>query len=251
MASTFRELYSDFQNAVKNYTEQMTITEPQFMRDITKGLQDFQNKTRIFWSVATLDIGTDVNFPEEFIMPPDCIEILEFRDINDLPIHQAGYTQHRKIIDQQRNNGKYLETPVDTQYRLRNLYTDGGIMRTCTVINRRIILQPIDPTVDLQMTVVYVPDMSAYSEFSPQWALWNVSPSEFMRLFNTSGFALEVQQYENAFLNYAIASYIKAAVSRNYQIYEQNYLNEVEHAKLNKRSYYRGLTVNYNFAINS
>ena len=45
MASTFLELYSDFQDEVKLYTEKLDVTELSFMRRFTKGIQAFQQET--------------------------------------------------------------------------------------------------------------------------------------------------------------------------------------------------------------
>ena len=50
MASTFLELYSDFQDEVKLYTEKLDVTELSFMRRFTKGIQAFQQETFLLLS---------------------------------------------------------------------------------------------------------------------------------------------------------------------------------------------------------
>jgi len=246
MASTFNSMYSDFKDAVKTYTEKLDVTERQFMRRLTRGMQLFQRETEYVVQASPLTLGVNVLYPNEYELPYNCIRILEFRDVNDLPLMQTSYLQHRSIMDK-RSGGRYLEAPRDESRRLTHLLDETGLLRNVTVLGRRIILKPITPSTDLTITVVYIPDISAYDEADPEWAAWAVSDAAFMGLFKTARVAREFQHYEHAFLNYAIGSYIQSLGHINYKVYEQKFLEEVQNAIINKVSYHRGLQVDYQF----
>jgi hypothetical protein len=246
MASTFKSLYSDFQDAVKTYTEKLDVTERQFMRRLTRGMQLFQRETEYVTQAVQLTLGQNATYPNNYELPSNCIRVLEFRDVNDIPLMETSYIQHRSIVDK-RNGGRYLETPRDESRRLTHLLDETGLLRNVTVLARRVILNPIFPSKDTSITIVYIPDISAYDEADAEWADWAVSDADFMNLFRTARVTPELQHYENAFLNFAIANYIQSLGHINYKVYEQKFNEEVQNAIINKVSYHRGLQVDYAF----
>lgn len=116
--STFRELYSDFQDTAKLYTEKMDNTEVTFMRLITRAAQEFQLETEYLQKIATLNPQTDVNGNiVGYAVPNDLIRIVELRDPADLSKRflSQEFTQYTANMD--RDAGPYTETPFDCNNR--------------------------------------------------------------------------------------------------------------------------------------
>ena len=84
MASTFAELYSDFQDRVKAYVEKLDITEYSFMRMLTQGIQKFQRETE--YAEKVVKIQKEVNGNREvFIVPNDMIRPIDVRAMHETP----------------------------------------------------------------------------------------------------------------------------------------------------------------------
>ena len=60
--STFRELYSDFQDTAKLYTEKMDNTEVTFMRLITRAAQEFQLETELGFNPKIVIVPKSMGF---------------------------------------------------------------------------------------------------------------------------------------------------------------------------------------------
>lgn len=249
-ASTFRELYDDFIDQVKRYTEKLDVTEAVFFRRLTKGMQEFQRDTEYLVLPTTLTVGADARYPNGFGLPVDAIHVVEVRDKDDLPLFKMGYTQFMRKIDRFSDGGRYDEMVTDRQYRIRQSYEKGQKARTWTKLDRQILINP-QTAADNIIKIVYVPDLHAYSELSPQWTAWNTDEQTFITNFNTNGFIEEITPYENAILAYAIADYIKSLGNINYQVYEQKYREGVARALDAKHTYFTGGYVDYQFGVNA
>lgn len=255
MSSTFAEIYSEFQDAVKIYTTKLDITPLSFMRRLSRGMRHFQRETEYIQAAIILPI--DAN--NLFTVPNDLNRIIELKDDN-------GYT----IVPQQNNqffrnqehwlDGK-LETPSDYSIRMQN-YLRGqatfnpnrslsrpGMSRMYTLYNRVITIYP--DYGDTSLDLYYIPNIDAISQNSTQWVRdpanpgndplfdWYPITTQFDNRFRTSTLHPDIAPYEEAFLNYAIADYIKSQGSANYKVFEQVFLAEVERAKVNKPTYFK------------
>jgi len=268
MASTFAELYSDYKNAIKIYTEELDVTEFQFMRDLTKGMQKFQRETEyIEWVIRIQRDNNGI-----FRIPPSVLRIIEIRDDNGEKILEQSYLQAMRNID--RYELGYLETPADyilrtTKYimphlndnRRRNLpnwvvnnsfgfpLNLGGTgfseQRIWTSWGTEIFIYP--PYNGDTLTIYFIPDIDVFSSNSPQWTPW-FQPGAFTTLFNSASVNQFIAPYEDAFVKYAIMEYIRSKGSKNFIVYAQEFWSEVERAKINKPTYFREGVLDYFFA---
>ncbi len=258
MASTFAELFSDYQNAIKVYTEELDFTEIQFMRDFTRGMQKFQRETEyVQWAVW---LNRDAN--GNFVLPQELLRIVEIRDdCGDIILGQE-YNQFVRNVDKY-TTGK-LETPYDYTIRTdkKVLYSSPNLLplavrnlpntlpqfkeqRMWAVYNRIIFIFP--PYNGNVLLLRYIPDIHAFSSNSPQWTAW-FTGNQFENLFRTSRVVDELAPYEDSFTKYAIMEYIRSKGSVNYRVFENEFWAEVERAKINKPLYFQEGVREYFFA---
>lgn len=256
MASSFAELYSDYIDKVKVYVEQLDVTPHQFMRELTRGMQKFQRETEYVESRTIIRKSNN-----EFLIPQDTIRILEVRDENGEYVLSQHYDQFVRNVD--RYPRGFLETPTDFVLRTtRGTRRDIAMQnrqlpalrtfpspypqRLFTVVVGRIILYP--PYDGNTLNVLYIPDIHAFSRVSPQWQAWFAQPDSFDTLFATAQINPILAPYEDAFVKYAIMEYIRSKGSANFRVFEQEFWQEVERAKINKPTYHREAVADYFFA---
>lgn len=255
MASTYAELFSDFQDSVKIYTEKLDITEPQFMRLLSRGMQQFQRDTE--YIEASARITEDAS--GAWIIPTGLIRLIEVKDKDYYSILIQNPEQF--IRNQEKWQDGHLETPTDWQMRkqeyLRNndnvdtypryeSIEDYGyeLGRMCTVMYRELKIYPELDT-DTYFDLYYIPDLEAYSSNSTQWANWFPEDTNFYTQFTTSSIFPTLQMWENTFVTYAVSEYIKRRGSRNYQVFEAQYKSDVKEAILAKPQYMREMVKDY------
>lgn len=267
--STFRELYSDFQDTAKLYTEKMDNTEVTFMRLITQAAQEFQLETEYIQRIASLPIQTDVNgnvvgYPT----PNDLIRIIEIRDPADLSQRflSQEFTQYTANVD--RNAGPFNETPFD--YNIPMVSGDTVLYSLYAGYINFYPLLANNPT----LTVWYVPDMESFSSAAAQWNLPDITlpsgatrfrswfpmnqvivhpvtgqnVSRFSYMFDNMSFNNPLSLFEKAFLNHALATFIKSKGSKNYIVFEQAYNQWVEKGKAYKPTYFKQGVADYYYA---
>lgn len=263
MASTFAELYSDYRNTIKTYTEELDVTPMQFMRDYTRGMQKFQRETEYvnIWILQPRDPVSN-----RFLLPVDCLRIIEIRDQDGEKILSQDYLQFMRNVDKW--DLGYLETPTDyilrtkrvippTQTDNRNLFNQGWgnvvpspvsdtpLQRLWAVYNNTIFIFPDYSGNNIR--IFYVPDIHAFSSASQQWNQW-FQANNFDNFFQTAQVNPLLAPYEDAFNKYAISEYIRSKGSANYKPYLQEFWEEVERAKINKPSYFTEGVADYFFA---
>ncbi|MGC8978631.1 hypothetical protein [Caldisericum sp.] len=264
MASTFAELYSDYRNIIKIYTEELDVTPQQYMRDYTRGMQKFQRETEYVenWVKVNRDPNT-----LQFQIPPDCLRIIEIRDQDGEKILSQDYVQFGRNVDKW--DLGYLETPTDyvlrtgkivpfvmTDNRKRNLpdwttnpalpqWESQKIQRIWAVFNTTLYIYP-EYKGDI-LYIYYIPDIHAFSNNSFQWAPW-FAANAFENLFQTAQVNQLLAPYEDAFNKYAVSEYIRSKGSANYKVYLQEFWEEVQRAKLNKPTYFKEGVADYFFA---
>lgn len=254
MGSTFAEIYSEFQDAVKIYTTKLDFTPISFMRRISRGMRQFQRETEYLEAQAT--ISPDAN--NNFVIPDDLLRIVELKDANGFTLLSQQTNQYFR--NQELWQDGYLETPSDYSMRMPgylqgqtafgNRNTNRPYMhRLYTLYGRIINLQPNYG--DTLLYCYYIPGIDAFSQASVQWVRDPANPGSdvnfdwfpydtlFDTRFRTAKVHPTISPYEEAFLNFAIADYIKSQGSANYKVFEQVFLQEIERAKVNKPSYFK------------
>ena len=240
MASTFAELYSDFLDQIKIYTEKLDVTELQFMRELTKGMQEFQKRVEYIHAYADL---TRVDDDVPFTLPTDLVRIIELKDSDSNIILGQGFQQFN------RNRERYATNKVvtPTKYSIpvtRN--NDRGLVRMYQVFNRDLQLYP--DMGDTALQCWFVPDLHPISRASAQWEEWFDLPDSFGDRFRNNTVNIHLAPFENAFVNYALASYIRSHGSANYKIFESYFKKEVDHAIMEKPLYNREMFRDYHIA---
>lgn len=254
MASSFAELYSDYQDAIKLYTEKLDFTERMFMRQISRGMQKFQRETEYIERYVSILPNADTNF----YVPDDLLRVVEMRDCNNNKILQHDFMQWARQVEKWPTG--YLETPTDYILRTENILSPDAItdyLRSCAcassmgtpqrvfaIWGRRIHIYPWDTFANLLLR--YIPDIHAFSQSSIQWNTTDPTTglpngwfpdNRFDNMFRTTVISPSLAPYEDAFVNYAIAQYVKAKGSANYKAYENDFWAEVERGKKNKPLY--------------
>jgi len=246
MASSFRELYDDFLDQTVIYTAELPVTEPRFMRLLTRGVQIFQRETMYVDQTATLTKSDDGNGNITFRTPIDFWQPIELQDVNGKTLIKMEHTQQRRNIEYD-ETGK-LETPVDYSLRLgdRSAWGYGGNhARTYSIFERQIVLYPDDG--DTTLYLFYVPDLHSFSVNSPMWAGWTPD-TNFQIMFNTRGIDHQIAMYEASFLDYAIAEFLKSRGQANFIVYENRWQQFMKTAKENRPVFYSNGQRDYHFA---
>jgi len=228
MPSTFAEIYGDYTDAIKIYTEKLDVTPLSFMRFYTRGIQLFQRETHYVERWVTIPYDT-VN--QRFDVPNDMLLCVEVKDSDGNTMLINEYTQHARNVELYGLG--YVETPTDYSMRL------AETARIVTIWQRVFNFYPaypVDPASTTATLIVhYIPDMDAISRVGPQWAAWYPIDTNFDGQFRTTTLNATFAPYEYAFLQFAIAQFLKSqAMIEHAKMYEQDFLREIERAKMNK-----------------
>lgn len=254
MSSSFAELYSDFQDKVKAYTEKLDITEFSFMRLYTRGMQTFQRETEYIEKTVDIQRGVPPDAPI-FIVPDDMLRIVDVRGLTNTAcgvqeeiMLLQDYEQF--IRNKDKWDGGYLETPTDYGMRIPYKRTvsagRGNQIRLATIWQRELITFPEFEGDTL--TIWYIPDIHAISNLSSQWASWFPYDTNFLNQFRSTTLNPSIAQFEKAFLDYAVSEYIQSKGSANYKVFEANFNAAVVRAIETKPTLYREGTTSYMFA---
>lgn len=245
MASTFAELFSDFQDQVKIYTEKLDLTEFAFMRLFTKAMQVFQRETE--YVQKYVDVPYNVT-DEVFYVPDDMLRPIEVKDVDGYTFVWQEYTQYTRNLELYADG--YIDTPVNYTIRMPQ-YRNGNLARYITQYNRQFHIYPENRytgTADDTLYLWYIPDLHPISQNSSQWnyndtlgnpAGWFPHDTRFDMMFRTTSVNNSLAPYEDAFLNHAIAMFIRSQGSANYRVFEKTFWDEVERAKWNKPVLFR------------
>ena len=263
MASTFSDLYSDYVDEIKRYTEKLDVTERQFMRNLTKGMQQFQRETELMERYVEITPDTD----SLFYLPNDCLRVAELRSPDEYKFVQQDYMQYARNVEKWPSG--FLETPYDyaigTNLRVENdevfdflrncsCTETTGEVRLFTIWGRRIYVYPYKDFATLKLR--YIPDIEAFSRNSAQWNTTDAlgvptgwfPDDRFDGMFRTTGIAPSLAPYDDAFLAYAIMRYIRKLASPNFSVYQNDYRQEIERARRNKPLYWSEGVSDYKMA---
>ena len=260
--STYAELYDDFKDKIKWYTEKLDVTPFSFMRTFTEGVSNFQRETRYVENMV--DILPDIN--GDFTIPDDYLYQVELRDINNKPILILDPLQFQRICDQWSTNR--IETPVNYSYRISNRLVSGnsfapfrdpdwldnvkgGLARFATIYQRKLKWFPVHLQGDTKFTFWYIPELQVISRSASQWVNWFPHDANFEPLFYTQQLYPSLIPYEKGFVSYAVWKWLQSQGNVNYKVFENEYNVELARAKENKPIYYQeGVSV-YNMAPHS
>ena len=255
MASTFAELYSDFQDRVKAYVEKLDITEYSFMRMLTQGIQKFQRETE--YAEKVVKIQKEVNGNREvFIVPNDMIRPIDVR-----AMHETPYGVEEEIFLLQsyeqfiRNKDKwemgYLETPTDYELRIPHKRTAPAVrarghVRLATIYSRELLTFP--EYKGNELVVWYIPDLYPISAGTEHWEPWYPLDVNFMRMFTTARITPSLAPFETSFVDYVLSVYIQSKGSANYRVYEEQFMAAIQRAIETKPTLFREAVADYMFA---
>lgn len=240
MGSIFAEVYADFIDTAKVYQEKLDITPISFMRRFTRAIQEFQRDTE--YVQAIVDIAKAAS-PPWFVLPRNCIRIIEVMDSGNRPIMINDFEQYIRNTEIQKNNT--YETPVDFDLRLP--YTQRTALGT--VYNREVGFQ--DSANHNTIRVYYIPDIPAFTAPEPTpdlndiWAAWFPIETNFETMFTTMRVRPELAPFEQAFLERALGEYIRSLGNSNYRVFEERYREEVANAKFIKPTLFKGGVSDY------
>lgn len=240
MASTFAELYGDYLDSIKQYSQKLDVTPMQFLRAYTRGMQHFQRETEYIEHAAKVLPDPTTG---DFFLPTDLWRLEQIKDSNNLTLIPQSPDQFEETVERDVNTG-LTEVPSRRSWFTRN---DKTPMRYYTIYERTIRPNILYPATDTYFHIRYIPDLHAFSRNSAQWAPFFVDDNAFQTQFETTGVTPALAPFENAFTDYAIAQFIKSQGSVNYKVFEISYMQEVEKAKLVKPTYFTEGKADYQF----
>jgi len=269
MSSTMAEMFSDFRDMAKLYTETLDVTELAFMRWLTKGIQIFQRETEYVEQVQRIDLNAD----NIYMLPTDVLRIIELRN-GLIPQDEANYptaTVPILIVDfeQFTRIRDTLHTGVGRTPNVYMYHYPDKSVYIATVWRQEILIYP---QYDGPLYLWYIPDLSPLSA-TEQWIraddtttvpitynswypldqvivhpITGQNITRFMYQFSTKRLNPVLSPYENAFIDYALSWFIKSKGSANYRVFEQSFKQEIERAKVNKPTLFQQGIVDYKFA---
>jgi hypothetical protein len=228
MPSTFAELYSDFTDSIKTYTEKLDVTPLSFMRLFTRAIQLFQRETMYIERYVVIPYNL---VDQRFDTPTDmllCVQVKD-SDANTMIINE--YTQFSR--NEEKDYLGYVETPTDYSMRLPETARMVSVWQRVFYFYPAYPVDPTDATATL--LVHYIPDMDAFSSNSIQWASWYPIDTNFDTQFRTAVLTASFAPYEYCFMQWAISAYLKSQGLLNHaKMFEQDFWADVERAKANK-----------------
>lgn len=249
MASTYAELYSDFQSEVALYHEHAAVTDRGFMRVFTKVAQEFQKITKVVESEKQL--FRDNNF----YLGNDVLEIIEIADENNNNFFIMEYKQYTNELEYLGGtNNSALQINSLTQPGNRAETVDkfdlsrhppetndsqyGRHTRIATVTYNSVIFTPDRGDAILELR--YIPDLHAFSKNSPQWTAWfDNDGADFLQLFTERGLGDEISPFEDAILQKAVSKYLFAYLDKDKsKAMQAQYDRAIETTLANKRQLY-------------
>lgn len=254
-ASSWKELYSDFQSGVREFTARLPITESQFMRDITRGISEFQKQTKIIQREKTIDVENEV-----FPLGDDVSTIILVRDKHGSDLLSQSPEQLSRTMDNRniglndagrqfsyritRDPGRY----VDTRYNpIRNGWIGfPNSVRYYTRYANNIEIAPFSSD-DTEITIRYILNYHPFSSLSSQWAAWQNS-DQFLTLFGTTGVPDEFSAWELAFLSFVRYEHYLRVGNALFAEEKKNFDTEVQRAILSKQQHFEQGQSEYNIS---
>lgn len=262
--STWKELHDDFLQRLLLYVEDLKITPQQVMRYLTAGQSDFQRRTRLVVSSKLITpvipvvplravIGT------QYPLGDDVLSIVEAVDQRRKAVQMMEYSQYQNEVERANPPDRWMGTNEASRHRgyMRkrdehpmqewNNASGTGAHYVGCVWENTLLVYPDDRTEDI--TLHYEMALHPYSSSSPQWAAWFPEQTNFFLQFTTSRVRPEIGPYEQALVEYAVASHLRALNDQEKAALTMAAYNGiVAEAIENKPSYYSGGQAAYNLS---
>ena len=241
--STWRELHDDFRQRALVYTEKVPLTEPQVMRWLTRGMSDFQRRTKLVDATKTLTLASSYDLGD------DVLEIRTVIDSADTELLLVDYKQYKEALERGAY-GKYgfHETPQHFSWRRDySSYGEWGTMaRICTVWENKLLRYPEET--DTTITIRYIKNLHPLSAASSQWTSWYPLSSAFPTRFAADEPPDQLRQHEDAFVDYALAEYLSSISNQNALYYKERYEKSLVEAVMLKPELLRESVAPYNMS---
>jgi hypothetical protein len=267
MGSTFRELYSEYQIALRVYTEKLPTDEVTFMRSYTRGIQLFQRDTECLERKLTFQKASQEPY---YTIPIDCLRIIQIKDVDASGRGRLCVpmgVKQRDAYNEKMSNGLYGDTKTLDYHRGYSYNNDST--RYSIHDNEIRFSRGEEPYEPDEILIFYKTDIPAFGtplwtagtntpvfNYYTYWDAWwelntQVPPvptldASFQRMFEVTRVNPLLAPYEHCFLMYAISEYIMSVGSPNFKEYERKYKEELEFAKAYLPEYSHHSTPEYN-----
>lgn len=270
--STFIELYSDFQEEVKLYHADATVSNRMFMRYIARAAKSFQRQVKVVENKKVIYANN------EFFLGNDVLEIIELTDEDNNPLLPMTYKQARHEIQvsapevQGIPDNYYIGAGL-INYRRRinraeNVAANdlgkipaptgdenwGQHTRIFTVAANRVVVYPemLNGTADELLNVYYYEDITPFSSEEEAWKRWFIGDEEFMLMFQSTGFNAPLSQYEDTILKKSMIDFLRARLDKDQlSALQREYKNDVSEIIENKPTLFCGGVAMYNLSPNT
>jgi hypothetical protein len=270
--STFIELYSDFQEEVKLYHPDATVSDRMFMRYLTRAARNFQRMTKVVENKKTIYADN------EFFLGNDILQIIEITDEDNNPLMPMEYKQARHEVQLsgqavQGVNETYAANVSLMHWRRRHNRAEnvaqndlgkvppptgdeswGQHTRVFTVAANRVVVYPdtLNGVADELLQVYYYEDVLPYSSQEEVWKQWFLGDEEFALLFQNTGFNAPLSQYEDTILKGSTIAFLAARLDNDRLSHlQREYKEEVQYIIENKPTLFRGGVAMYNLTPNT
>lgn len=242
--TTWNELFDNFTNESLLYREKLPITDQAWMQDVSRALQDMQRRTKYVTRTKTLNRTGATENRGVYPLGDDVLEILLVNDADNI---QAVSTSMRQNQVQMEQEGLSLnEVPFNRSLKALIPRREGWGMenRLFRVHNNEVHISP-DPLAPV--TLHYVLDIGYFSPTAAYWAAWFPYTANFAPQF-TQKIPDELSPYVAGIVPYTVMRYLKRLLTPNYQVYAQDYEQEVQILLSNKQQFFTEGTAPYNIS---
>lgn len=228
--TSYNDLYSDFLDIILLYTETLTVTPLAFMRWASEALSRMQRETRLLEADTTL--VRDPAASSYWLLPENILDFIMLRDTAGFALVPKSAAEFQ-VLREQSSCG--LPEAFTDPARFRQ-YPARGVRglptaRIWTVRDRQLEIYPDNG--DTELVLYFIPHLEAISTTSQQWAEWFLT-DQFETRMQSHGPPHVYQPYSHALVAYAAMRALRSRRIRDFVVYEGEFREAVEQAKINK-----------------
>lgn len=256
--TTYEGLYHDVLSTIGLLHESAKYPPLQFMRDLSKALNDFQMRTRVVEAEKKLFRQSG------FELGSDVLGIREIADEDDNRLLMVSYEQNRGIFEtyvEGRTDADDADSPrarlgkpsygtTPANFDLQRNPPDTGISpwdkstRLCCEHNNRIIVFP--DLGDKWLQLYYYPNLELFHQSSKQWrAFFPADTANFDTAFTEAGVGDKIQPYEQALCDWVTQEWYVREGSDKFKVYYARYETTVRRAAEKPRAQSREMVTDY------
>ena len=228
--ASFKELGDQLLVAMRMYTAELPVTDPQILYWLSVGMQMFQREALLVESWASLTRNSTTMLFDE---PEDVFVPVRLTDSNGHDLLSKEFDELKRL--QEQSSTGFMDSPYQRSKRVN--YGGTGIngdntMRLWARWNRSIYIWPDNG--DTTLTLLYYPNLEAYSSVSTQWTPFFPLEVNFVTQYNSRALHPSLRPYERGVLYAACMEFLRMLPSPNYKVYEQLFYEEVNKAVMQK-----------------